>query len=67
MKFHIKIAVAANSDGEFLASGFTSAESWEEAMDAFEQLDHEHRFWVEAELEIADQPPTIEGKVKAAP
>lgn len=66
MKLKIKIAVAASPDGQWVAYGFPSATSWDDAMDAFERFDNEQRFWVEAEIEVAEQPTTVAGTVAAA-
>ncbi len=66
MKLRIKIAVAANAEGEWAAYGFPSQESWDDTMDSFDTLDGEQRFWVSAEIEVADEPPTVVGKVESA-
>ncbi len=66
MKMKIKIAVAANADGEWHAYGFQSALSWEDAMDSFDGLYGEQRFWVEAEIEVVDKPTVVDGTVEAA-
>jgi len=67
MKLRVKIAVAANIHGEFLASGYTDCKSWEEALGAFGPLDQEQRFWVKVDLDIPDQLPTIEGVAAPIP
>ena len=66
MKIKIKIAVAASPNGEWFAYGFPQAESWEECTDAFDPLEAEQRFWVEAEIELADAPVAIQGQVMKA-
>jgi hypothetical protein len=60
MKIKVKIAVAANADGEWHAYGYQDAQ-WDEAMDAFDQLHGEQRFWVEAEVEVAETTVTVAG------
>lgn len=67
MKLKIKIAVAANADGEWAAYGFPGARDWNDAMDSFDSLDGEQRFWVEAEIEVADDPPVIAGAALTDP
>lgn len=60
MKIKVRVAVAANSDGQWQAYGFQDAE-WDEAMDAFDTLPGEQRFWIEAEIEVADAPAVVVG------
>jgi len=62
MKIKIRVAVAANSNGEWNAYGYPTKMNWETIMDAFERLDNEQRFWVEAEIEVPDQPPTFQAE-----
>ena len=66
MKIKVKIAVGANPNGEWYAYGFPQAESWEECTDAFELLEGEQRFWVEAEIEVADETTVVVGTVTTA-
>lgn len=67
MKLKVKIAVAANSDGEWHAYGYRSTDDgWDDMMDSFDMLTGEQRFWVEAEIEVADQPAHVTGTVTAA-
>lgn len=62
MKIKVRIAVAANRHGDWHAYGFKGATSWQECMDAFEMIDDEQQFWVEAEIEVADERPTFQGE-----
>lgn len=66
MKLKIKVAVAANADGKWHAYGFPTQESWQDAMDSFETLDGEHRFWIEAEVDVPDVVPVIDAMATAA-
>lgn len=65
MKIKVKIAVAANADGEWHGYGYQDAD-WDGAMDSFESLSGEQRFWVEAEIEVADTPTTVQGTATEA-
>lgn len=60
MKIKVRIAVAANADGEWHGYGYQDA-TWEHAMDSFEPLSGEQRFWIEAEIEVAEAPLTVRG------
>lgn len=66
MKIKVKVAVAANADGNWHAYGHASGDTWDELMDAFDLLDGEQRFWVEAEIEVADEPATVLGEAMPA-
>jgi hypothetical protein len=68
MKVKIKVAVAANSEGSWNAYGYSGhGDDWDDIMDAFEALYNERRFWVEAELDVPDDLPTVQaGSVKTA-
>lgn len=60
MKIKVRIAVAANADGEWHGYGYQDAQ-WEEAMDSFDPLSGEQRFWIEAEIDVAEQPTSVVG------
>ncbi len=66
MKIKVKIAVAANADGQWHAYGYQDAE-WDDAMDAFDVLSGEQRFWVEAEIEVAEVITAVAGNATAVP
>lgn len=66
MKIKIKIAVAANAAGNWVAYGYPEADSWGNAMDSFDYMPNEQRFWVEAEIEVADEPPAVAGRAAHA-
>ena len=59
MKIKVRIALAANAAGEWAAYGFPTGKDWADVMDAFDGLEAEQRFWVEAEVEIAEEPTTV--------
>ncbi len=61
MKLKVKIALAANAEGEWHAYGFRQGKDWIDMMDAFELLDGEQRFWVTAEIEVAETEPEVAG------
>lgn len=60
MKIKFRIALAANRDADWNAYGFPSGDNWDEVMDAFETLENEQRFWVEGEVEVADEPVLVQ-------
>lgn len=66
MKVKVKIAVAANADGHWNAYGWHGCESWGETMDAFDALENEHRFWIEAEVDVPDSEQVVAGKATVA-
>jgi hypothetical protein len=59
MKIKMRIAVAANAEGEWNAYGFHNHDGWHDVMDGIESLDNEHRFWVEAEIDVPDDVPVV--------
>lgn len=66
MKLKVRIAVAANAEGEWYAYGYGAREGWDEIMESFDRMDGEQRFWIEAELDIPDQIPVVEGAISSA-
>jgi hypothetical protein len=67
MKIKVRIALEANAAGDWAAYGFPDGKEWDDVMDAFEALDAGQRFWIEAEVEVAEQPTTIQAtEVRAA-
>lgn len=59
MKIKVRIAVAANSAGQWNAYGYPQESDWDATMDGFERMDNEQRFWVEAEIDVPDEIPTV--------
>lgn len=67
MKLKIRIAVAANDKGEWFAFGSRGTEKWGHAMETFDALDGEQKFWVEAEIDVAESTiPTVQAVASAA-
>jgi hypothetical protein len=63
----IKIALAINPEGEWIAYGYKEMIGWDDAMDSFEPLDMECRFFIEAEVPLPDAiAGTIQGEVVPA-
>ena len=57
MKLRVKIAVAANAKGEYFAYGHHASDGkWSHLTETFDQLDDEQKFWVEADIDLAEQP-----------
>lgn len=61
----VRIAVAANAKGEYFAYGHHASDGqWNHLTETFDQLDDEQKFWVEAEIEVAEHPiPVVAGTV----
>lgn len=67
MKLKIRIAVAANDKGEWFAVGSHGTQNWEHAMETFDALEGEQKFWVEADLDVSEQAiPTVSAVASAA-
>jgi hypothetical protein len=66
MKVKVKIALEANSSGQWVAYGYPNADVWGEMMDAFEPIEGGQRFWIEAEVEVSDVVATVIGSAVAA-
>jgi hypothetical protein len=66
-KVKVRIAVAVDPEGDWVASGSKSVNKWIDNMDYL--LDHLHageaRYWVEAELEVPDAQE-VQGTVSIA-
>lgn len=67
MKIKVRIALAANREGEWSAYGYRGHDDWGSIMDTFERMDGEQRFWIEAEIDVPDEIPAIQaGAIKTA-
>lgn len=55
MKLKIRVAVAANAAGEYFAYGHSGTAEWSHLTETFDALDGEQKFWVEAEIDVAEQ------------
>ena len=67
----VKIALEINSDGDWIAYGYSSQgdDDWASVMDAFDALEGHHvrRHWIEAEVQVPeDAPATAKGEVVPA-
>ena len=64
----VRIAVAVDKDGKYVASAYNSNDSWDECMScALDLLEPgEARYWVTAELPLPETG-TIEGKIESEP
>ena len=63
----VRIALAINSAGEWVAYGFQDCKTWSEAMESFDMIDDEHRRWIVAEVPVPEvEPDVIFGSVESA-
>ena len=63
----VRIALAINSAGEWVAYGFKDCKTWAEAMETFDPLDDEHHRWIVAEVPVPEvEPDVIFGSVESA-
>jgi hypothetical protein len=62
----VRIALGINAKGEWYAYGQDDAKTWDEAMQACDPVEAQHRFWVVAEVPLPE-PVAVNGRAEKDP